>query len=375
MAGTAVLAFSGQAYADGHAKVIQSKSKAVVAISGQIQRAAVFVDDGSSQRLRHMEQGQSESGIDIKGSAAVNSDLKASFHIDMDVDVNSQNADGTTNGGFAGESAGNDINTPKVNMALAHKSLGTMTIGRTGAAADGVAHNSTHGSYGFSQGLLLNNIADYGVRDSDDGDQSGNLIDSFASGALGDPGGRSPMIRYDTPRVAGFAAAVSHEDAGHVSVGANFGGNVGPFKVSIKAGYHNGDGDADNVLGVSGAIQHSSGLGGGYAYTFTMDGVQNTAVNAITANGDFDVHQSAAQVYYKAKFNEMGRTTVMGEWQQARDFGVTGSELNAFSAGIGQNIDSAAISFYGKYIHVDVEAPGESFDDVQAVETGIRMKF
>ena len=368
MAGTAVLAFSGQAYADGHAKVIQSKSKAVVAISGQIQRTAAFIDDGSSQRVRHMEHGQSESGIDIKGSTAVNSNLKASFHIDMDVDTQQQNSDGTVQGGFAGEVSG-DINTPKVNMSLAHKSLGTMTIGRTGAAADGVAHNSVHGAFGFSQGLLLNNIVDTGLRDSDDGTQSGNTVGDVMSGALGDPGGRSPMIRYDTPRVGGFAAAVSHEYAGHASFGATYGGSVGPLKVSIKTGYHNGDGDANNVLGVSGAIKHSSGLGGGYAYTFSMDGVEST----VTA--DQDVHQQAAQVFYQAKFNEMGSTTFMGEWQQARDLSITGSEGNAFSVGLSQNVDSAAISFYAKYIHVDVKAPGENFDDVQAVDTGIRMKF
>ena len=57
MAGTAVLAFSGQAYADGHAKVISNPSKATVSITGQIQRAFFYVDDGSSERIRHGEHG------------------------------------------------------------------------------------------------------------------------------------------------------------------------------------------------------------------------------------------------------------------------------------------------------------------------------
>ena len=71
MAGTAVLAFSGQAYADGHAKVISNPSKAAVTITGQIQRAFAYIDDGSSERVRHMEHGQSESGIDIKGTSCL----------------------------------------------------------------------------------------------------------------------------------------------------------------------------------------------------------------------------------------------------------------------------------------------------------------
>ena len=374
MAGTAALAFSGQAYADGHTKVIQSKSKASVAISGQIQRAFFYVDDGSSERVRHGEHGQSESGIDIKGSSAVNKDVKASFHIDMDVDTQQQNPDGTVNGGFGGEASG-DINTPKVYAALAHSSMGKVAIGRNSAAADGVAHTQLHGAYGFSAALMLANIGDIQLRNTTDQSLSGNNIDTRFSTALSDPGGRSPMIRYDTPRVGGFAAAISHEDAGHVSFGANYGGSVGPFKVSVKTGYHNGDGDADNVAAVGSSIMHSSGLGGGFNYSLVMDGVQDTTANQDTAMSDQDIHQWYAHVFYKSKFSEMGATTLLGEWQQSRDFGASGAEGNSFGVGIGQNIDAAAVSLYMKYIHVDVDETGQSYEDVQAVESGIRMKF
>ena len=374
MAGTAVLAFSGQAYADGHAKVISNPSKAAVKITGQIQRAFAYIDDGSSERIRHMEHGQSESGIDIKGSSTVNKDVKASFHIDMDVDTQQQNSDGTTSGGFGGEVSG-DINTPKVYAKLTHSSLGAVSIGRNSAGADGVAHTQGHGAFGFGGALMLTNIGDIQLRNSVDGSLSGNNLDTRMSTVNFDPGGRSPMIRYDTPRVAGFAAAVSHEDAGHVSVGANYGGSVGPFKVTVKAGYHNGDGDADNVAAVGSAIKHSSGLGGGFNYAMVMDGVENTAVNASTANADIDEHGWYANVFYQSKFSEMGSTTLVGEWQQTRDFGASGAEGNAYGVGVSQNVDSAALSFYVKYIHVDVEETGQDYEDIQAVESGIRMKF
>ena len=374
MAGTAALAFSGQAYADGHTKVWQSKSKASVAISGQIQRAFFYVDDGSSERVRHGEHGQSESGIDIKGSSSVNKDVKASFHIDMDVDTQQQNPDGTVSGGFPGEASG-DINTPKVYAALAHSSLGKVSIGRNSAAADGVAHTQLHGAYGWSAALMLANIGDIQLRSDVDQSLSGNNIDTRFSTALSDPGGRSPMIRYDTPRVGGFALALSHEDAGHVSVGANYGGSVGPFKVSVKTGYHNGDGDADNAAAVGSSIMHSSGLGGGFNYSLVMDGVQDTTVDQFTAQSDQDIHQWYANVFYKAKFSEMGATTLIGEWQQSRDFGASGAEGNAFGIGVGQNLSAAAVDLYMKYIHVDVSEPGVSYEDIQAVESGIRMKF
>jgi len=374
MAGTAVLAFSGQAYADGHAKVISNPSKATVSITGQIQRAFFYVDDGASERIRHGEHGHSESGIDIKGSSTVNKDVKASFHIDMDVDTQQQNPDGTVNGGFGGEASG-DINTPKVYAKLTHSSLGAVSIGRNSAAADGVAHTSAHGAFGWSAGLMLSNIADIQLRNDSDQSLSGNNIDTRFSTALSDPGGRSPMIRYDTPRVAGFAAALSHEDAGHMSFGANYGGSIGPVKVTVKAGYHNGDGDADNVAAVGTGFKHSSGLGGGFNYTYTMDGVQDTTANQVTALSDQDVHQWYANVFYQSKFSEMGSTTLIGEWQQSRDFGANDTQGNAVGVGLSQNVDSAALSFYVKYIHVEVDEAAQSYEDIQAVESGIRMKF
>ena len=371
MASAAAVAFSGQAHADGHASWA-SKSKAKVAISGQIQRAVYFVNDGSSQRLRHSEQGQSESGVDFKGSTPVNKDVTASFHIDMDVDTQQQNSDGSVSGGFGGEASG-DINTPKVYMALAHKSLGKVSIGRNSAASDGVAHTSLHGAYGFSAALMLTNIGDITLRNTSDG-STAVALDTRMSTVISDPGGRSPMIRYDTPRVGGVAAAISHEDAGHIGTGVNYGGTVGGMKMAIKAAYHNGDGDANDGLAAAIAIMHGSGLTGGFNYVYTMDGVQNTAVDASTAQGDQDINEWYAHVGYKAKFSEMGSTYIGTEWQQSRDV-VAAVKGNSFGIGFSQDVDAAALSFYAKYIHAHVTEPGEDYDSIQAVESGIRLKF
>lgn len=372
MASAAAVAFSGQAQADGHA-TWASKSKAKVAITGQIQRTAFFVNDGSSQRLRHGEQGQSESGIDLKGSTPVNKNVTASFHIDMDVDTQQQNPDGTVNAGFGGEASG-DINTPKVWMALAHKSLGKVSIGRNSAASDGVAHTSLHGAYGFSAALMINNIADIQLRDESDGGLSGVNLDTRMSCCISDPGGRSPMIRYDTPRVSGLAAAISHEDAGHVGTGVNYGGSIGGMKVAIKGAYHNADGDGDDGLAAAIAVMHGSGLTAGFNYVYTMDGVANTAVDASTAQADEDRHEFYTHLGYKAKFSDMGATYLGTEWQQSRDL-VSGSEGNAFGVGVSQNVDSAALAFYVKYLHAHVTEPGEDYHDIQAVESGVRLKF
>ena len=147
MAGTAALAFSGQAYADGHAKVVSNPSKAAISITGQIQRQVTYIDDGTSERFRHSEQSQSESGIDIKGTSAINKDSSAFFHIDLDVDTQKQAPDGSVSGGFVGEASG-DVNSPQVYVGIKHKSLGSVKIGNTSAAADGIMHTQLHGAAG-----------------------------------------------------------------------------------------------------------------------------------------------------------------------------------------------------------------------------------
>jgi hypothetical protein len=167
--------------------------------------------------------------------------------------------------------------------------------------------------------------------------------------------------------------ASSHEDAGHVGFGANYGGSVGDMKVSLKAAWHHGDKDANDGMALSAALMHSSGLTGGFNYSYTMDGVQ--ALTNAQTTPDPDQHHWYAHVGYKAKFNELGNTYIGGEWQQDRDFTVSGAEGNSIGVGFSQDIDSAAVSFYAKYLHLNVEEPNQSYEDIQAVDTGIRMKF
>jgi hypothetical protein len=256
---------------------------------------------------------------------------------------------------------------------LKHNALGTVSIGRTSAASDGVAHTSLHGAYGFSAALMLTNLGDISLRNSADGTLATN-IDTRMSTVIADPGGRSPMIRYDTPRVNGFAAAVSHEDAGHIGTGVNYGGSAGDLKLAIKAAYHNGDGDANDGLAGAFAAMHSSGLTAGFNYVFTMDGVGDTTVDAGTASTDSDSHEWFAHAGYKAKFSDMGSTYLGVEFQESRDL-VSGSEGHAFGIGFSQNVDSAALSFYGKFLHVNVVEPGQNYDNIHAVESGVRLLF
>jgi hypothetical protein len=373
MAGAATVALGSGAALAADAKVIQNKNGSLT-IYGQITRTIIAIDDGDSTRLRHANQAQSATGIDISGSTAVNKDLAVKTYIDIDLDENAQGPSNTSGGaGFGGEAGAggnNDVDTPKAQIQLVHARMGTLTFGKAAHAVDGIAHKAAHGGYGFAPGLEGSNIGNTRYKTSDGGTTGTDIGDALSSN---DCGGRAQMLRYDTPNMMGFTGALSHSDDADITASGTYSGKMGGLTVGLRAGLQfQGDTTSDDCWQTSLTLKHGSGLGFNIHYTRANEG--DESISTVTTS---DRENITAQLSYAAKMNEMGTTTLIAGFQRTNGNGDSSNVGELTSVGAAQDLPGG-VSVYLKYLHSDLDQDTTRFaskDDIHAIEGGLRVKF
>jgi len=378
LAGTAVvalgLAVAGQASADGHAKVVKnSKDQVSLKISGQFSRQVHIVDDGHNTRVRHDDSNYSSSRFRFHADSKINNDLTVGGKAEIAFD-DARNG-GTGQAAQNAGRSGNDLQTRIAEIAIKHSAFGKLTMGAGDKAANGVMNTNTHGIYAaLPKGLgLLNSAVVF--RDK----VTGNLDGPTAIGAFGDFDftSRGTRLRYDTPVFAGFVASVSHDDEQTVEAALRYSGKIFDTKIKASVGYS--DAVASNVDGaqIYGGIlsmTHSSGLGatGGCSY----ENEDPSAGGGDTADSE-DPYGCVIQGHFQRKFNEMGKTSLVVEWEHQANLAANGDVGNGYSVTLHQNIDSAALELFAKYTLLELERDSQvnEFDDIDIFTVGSRLKF
>lgn len=378
LAGTAVvalgLAVAGQASADGHAKVVKnSKDQVSLKISGQFSRQVHFVDDGFNERVRHDDSNYSSSRFRFHADSKINNDLKVSGLAEIAFD-DARNGGSSQAAQFAGRS-GNDLQTRIAEIAFKHSAFGKLSMGAGNKAANGVMNTNTHGIYvALPKGLGLQNSAVV-FRDK----VTGNLDGPSAIGAFGDFDftSRGTRLRYDTPVFAGFVASVSHDDEQAVEAALRYSGKIFDTKIKASIGYSDSvasNNDGAQIYGGMLSFAHSSGIGatGGCSYEN-----EDPSAGGADAPDNEDPYGCTIQGHFQRKFNEMGRTSLVVEWEHQANLAANGDVANGYSVTLHQNIDAAALELFAKYSVLELERDSQvnEFEDINLFTIGSRLKF
>ena len=114
---------------------------------------------------------------------------------------------------------------------------------------------------------------------------------------------------------------------------------------------------------------HSSGLGpsGGCAF-------QKQLANSSVA-GAQDPVRCGIQLHYQPKFNEIGQTAFVGEWDQVDSPTTSSDTAKAYAFLIQQGIDAAAMEIWGKNSHFELDRDGSDLGDIDVISVGTQLKF
>ncbi|MED6308360.1 MAG: hypothetical protein VX624_00460 [Pseudomonadota bacterium] len=91
--------------------------------------------------------------------------------------------------------------------------------------------------------------------------------------------------------------------------------------------------------------------------------------------GAQDPVRCAIQRHYQPKFNEIGQTAFVGEWDQVDSATTSSDTAKAYAFSIQQGIYAADMEILGKYSHFELDRDSSDLDDIDAISVDTQLKF
>jgi hypothetical protein len=364
VAAAALIAFTAAYSAPASAAddSFKSGNKNSLKMSGQVNRAVMWVDNGDESEFFHVDNDNSSTRIRWVGKAAVNENFSVGFVWEVQAESNSSS--NVTFAGNDGDAGNNLFNERKTDVWLSHKDIGKLSLGQGDASSNGIAEINMLG-----QGAMYAGISD----------TAGSILfrSSTTTGpAIGkawdrhDGLSRLDRIRYDTPKFAGFVASATHSQGGDWDIALRHAGKFGQFKTKAGISYidlgQTSNTQEDMVAG-SIAIMHDSGLN----LTFSAGSRDNKG-----ATRKDDDHFYVA-VGYVAKLTDVGTTAFAVDYGNADDVAANGDDFETFGVAVTQNLKDVSSQLYITYRNHSLDRPGvgNDFDDIDVVMFGTKVKF
>jgi len=419
--------------------------KMSLTITGQVHRMVLWWNDGKDTNTYYgLDNTNSSSRFSFTGTAKVSPTVAMGFDITIEIDsggtsskVSQFDEDGKVGAQINGASAAsfnaanNDsfIDARRAAWWIEHKDLGRLTVGRYESAGAITTIDLAGISAGASPSVILVN-GSFLLRD-----KSGAYT-GIAWANLGDPAsaqGRTELIRYDSPTLAGFVLSASIGEAGdYWGVMLRYAQEFSGFRVAAGIGYEDVTDTQTGVAGAAGPVNLGdpalngevkawgaglsvlhvpSGLfAQGHYLAADFSGTGSTAYWAQVANKK-DANQWLIQAGITKNWFGFGNTALFGEYSKNTDWGagngpagrsfaspvvgngttgvsingVTDTDMTVYGAGITQNIDAAATELYLNWRHfsADINCTGGTgcvngkaqTEDFDAVIGGARVKF
>ncbi|MFT7575958.1 MAG: putative porin [Limisphaerales bacterium] len=338
--------------------------KVSLEVSGQVNRVVVWHNDSDSRVSKFTSRdndGRSGSRFRFKGSAKIDSNWSAGFLIEIGVDNNESAA---TNDRAAAALATQEragVLFRHTMLYVKNKRLGTLRLGRTNTAAEGITE--------ICLGCAIT---------PNSGEEGGQVSGIVGRTMLGIDGTRRNGVHYVSPELGGFVLYSSWfhvGDPGQQNDGTAKSNNDA-WDIAVR--YAN----EFNGIRVAAGIAYSEAEGG--AGTGEIETISGSASMLHVASG-LVLQGSAGQVENKAgvksdtwylsggvsrKFNPIGKTTMTVGYGQADKAGI---DTTNYGVGISQNVDAAAMDIYGNWRHYDDGTATDNEVDIFTV--GARIRF
>ena len=321
-----------------------------VSVSGQVNRAIRFADNGNSSDVQHVDGAASGSrfGISAEGEAmpgiVAGAVIQEGFGANGAVDIDAQDSAKPTEVNF------------RHSYLYFSGDFGKVRMGWTGPAGNGIEWTSYNGAWaGTSYGLDTNT----GVNVmTEDGVAVDTTFGFFPSVNIG----RMNTLRYDTPSVGpvAFAASLQKYDAddGSKALADSLDWSFqGTMSHSVAGnGVKGGVFLMNDKLAIAGGIQFAQG----------------TAVEATWASEDSDVRDYEST--YVAVSHQWGNTSVALGFRTVDD-SMSGKEGQRIGLGVNQDVGKG-VSVYAGFHNYSFEHPmHDDLEDINAFHIGSLVTF
>jgi predicted porin len=321
-------------------------------ISGQLNRAAMYADDGKTAKWFFVDNDNSSTRFRFRGSNDFENGWKVGFLWEVEMQSNASNK----------VSMDNDEDTTDVHFDERHMDIwiekwGTLRLGQGDTASNGTSEVDLSGTTVAAYSDINAVGGDFEFRDGND--KTGITVGGSRSNF--DGFSRKDRVRYDTPRWAGFFASGSIEGQSQWDVAARYAGDFGWARFAAAAGWADfgtSSDSKDNEFSSSASMLFDFGL----SLTASYAGVDQDNKNPWNLYGKIGyqfLEKHAASVQYsrtKHRSND-------------NDKGDSFNVAYVFTPW-------KSVELYGTYyLHMLDLDDGNDPDDINIFMTGARIKF
>ena len=336
--------------------------KANLKLYGHVNKAVLFIDDGDETNTYLVDNDNSSTRVGLSGSIKPNDHFELGTLIEVEYQTNPSNLVNRNNKRISDA----DFEKRHLDLYLDTNRFGKLSLGWGSAASENAAEVDLSGTsvVGYSSipdmagGQLFYNEA----TDSLSNTAIRNVFGNW------DGLGRDERIRYDTPVFKGFIGSTSYVTDGGGDLALRYNAKIATFKLAAAAAYADPGSTSDtidNQLAGSLSLLHDSGFNG----TFAL-GTRNHK-----QSGRDDGYFYYAKFGYRANWCPLGITSMSADYGRFSDINIDGDDADAIGLQMVQDLADWGSEIYLGYRFHKLDRKGEDYDDINAVMTGMRVKF
>jgi predicted porin len=317
-----------------------------VSVSGQVNRAIRFADNGVNSDVQHIDGSASGSRFRITADGELMDGVQAGAVVEVGWTVN---GGGALDVDVADAAKPKDVDFRKSSLHFSGD-FGKVTMGWNAPAGNGIEWTSHSGAWAGTEYSADTNSGIH-VRASDGTDQ-GSVFSFLPSVNIG----RQNTLRYDSPSIGPIGVSVSLQKNGEDGQTWSFGGSLAQ------------DFGGSSVSGGVFVMEDKFAIAGGILFS------QGTSVNAVWGNNDTGT--TDYETMYLNVSHTWGDTSV-GLGYRTADDGDTSKgakEAQAIGLGVSQSLGSGVIVYAG-FNNYSFDMTGYDLEDINAFHIGSRVQF
>lgn len=351
----------------GGQSVTRSKKSMKLVVSGHVNRAIAFTDNGTTSGFTHVTSNFSRTRVRWIGTGKINDDLSVKTHIELGNQSSIGTAQDLGDNGDDGVNGAGVLDERHIEFQITSKSLGKVYVGQGISGSESTSEIDLSGT-----GVISLN----GFQELIGGGETWQRNNAGAGfGTVGgvfdnmDGLGRRDRIRYDTPKFAGFQVTTSHGNGDAWDVALRYSGSIGGVKLKGAVAY------ADQST-----LNGRETVNGSLSVLFPF-GLSLTVGAADRDDDRFNSVQDGeewryAKIGYRFKGLEIGETRLFADWSYNEDVRATGDESTAWAFGVVQILEPLGAELYLGYANFSLDVLNAADpDDVDRVAAGARFKF
>lgn len=343
-------------------KMVNSKNANVdVELYGQVNRAALWADNGDSSKTYFVDNDISSTRMGINAKAAATGTLDIGGRLEYELISNSSSKVSQEK-----QDSGSEIKLRWADVYLKSKSLGKVSLGHGSTYSDSTAEVDLSGTSVTASSKLYAMAGGQLFYD----EKTKELTDTSVKNVFYNIDGlsRKDRVSYETPAFAGFSIGGSAVEEGAFDAGLKYSRKFEGVKVAGAFAWADPQ-DLDTAVDYQLDGSLSLLLDMGLSFTFAA------GQEKMNENNRDDGKFWYGKVGYKADLFSPGTSAFSIDYGQFDDFVQNDDEGKSYGLAFVQSVKDWGTEFYLSYRLYQLDRVEHDLDDIHAAWAGMRLKF